>query len=286
MPPLLSRAASPPPEDGPTVTPFVSTPNRSVANFGFAAAARVLTTSTSEKPSGWAVTWRSTPGRTSWYVAVEPFTTGAGSFPGQETSRRRDPSRSVANGPSPPLAEKTIGSTVARGMMPSAVTFNVVSTGTQDPPLRTRVGSIVCSSVREPSTLAKVCDHSVRSERISTRRPQVATILRAACPSGCSSTHVPLSGAAAATGVVGTPIAVATATTAVTPANQRRTSPERPREMYAGVRQPAIGQPPVITHLTLRQTVEMRVVRCKGRLQHVSTRRTPTSQSSEESHYT
>ncbi|PWR11161.1 hypothetical protein DKT68_06750 [Micromonospora acroterricola] len=52
VPPLLSRAASPPPEDVPTDTPFVCRPKRSEASFGLAAASRVRTTSTSVNPRG------------------------------------------------------------------------------------------------------------------------------------------------------------------------------------------------------------------------------------------
>ncbi|PMR58089.1 hypothetical protein C1A38_26510 [Verrucosispora sp. ts21] len=62
--PLASRATSPPELFGVTVTPFAARPNRSVDSLGFAAAWRVFTTSTSEKPSGCAVTRRSTSGRT------------------------------------------------------------------------------------------------------------------------------------------------------------------------------------------------------------------------------
>ncbi|RNL98025.1 hypothetical protein EFE23_16530 [Micromonospora solifontis] len=65
VPPLASRAARPPPAAVDTVRPLVLTPNFSDASLGLAAAARVRTISTWEKPSGWAVTWRSTSGTTS-----------------------------------------------------------------------------------------------------------------------------------------------------------------------------------------------------------------------------
>ncbi|PWU47048.1 hypothetical protein DLJ47_31405 [Micromonospora sp. S4605] len=62
--PLSSRAARPPPAAALTVTPLVARPNRSVASLGSAAAERDFTTSTSEKPSGCAVTRKSTSGST------------------------------------------------------------------------------------------------------------------------------------------------------------------------------------------------------------------------------
>ncbi len=63
--PAPSRASRPPPAVAATVTPKVCKPNVSRRSAGLAAAARVLTDSTCEKPSTAAVTRRSTPGSTS-----------------------------------------------------------------------------------------------------------------------------------------------------------------------------------------------------------------------------
>ena len=62
--PAASTTANPPPSAR-TVSPWVCTPNRICRSAGLVAAPRSLTTSTSEKPSGWALTTRSTPGSTS-----------------------------------------------------------------------------------------------------------------------------------------------------------------------------------------------------------------------------
>ena len=83
--------------------------------------------------------------------------------------------------------------------MPSAVALRLVSIGTQDEPVRTRTGSMPSSTVLEPSVLAKVCDTSVRSARISTGRPQSAAARCAAASSGASVAQAG-AGAAAAGG--------------------------------------------------------------------------------------
>src|SRR6266508_72016 len=62
--PCSSRASAPPPAVATTVRSFVDRPNLTVRSAGFAAAALVLTTSTSAKPLAVAVTRRSTSGST------------------------------------------------------------------------------------------------------------------------------------------------------------------------------------------------------------------------------
>ncbi|RNL98005.1 hypothetical protein EFE23_16535 [Micromonospora solifontis] len=176
-------------------------------------------------------------------MAVAPFSTGAGSVPGQVSASSREPSRSRTNGPSP-LAENTIGRTVARGTMPSDVAFSVVSTGAQESPLRTRVGSIVCSSVSEPSTLRNVCDHSVRAESNSTRRLQTASMRRAAAASGCSSIHAPFGGAgAAAAALAGTASRLAATVAVTAPVIQPRKRPLRVLDTRAGNGHAATSDP-------------------------------------------
>ncbi|RFS43162.1 hypothetical protein D0Q02_29400 [Micromonospora craniellae] len=101
----------------------------------------------------------------------------------------------------------------------------MVSTGAQDLPLRTRVGSMLCSNVREPSTFTNVCDHSVRSARISTRRPHVPTIRPAESASGCSSSQATADFGAAASTRVGATSADVTNIDTNAAIHQRRAVP-------------------------------------------------------------
>ena len=109
-----------------------------------AAAAALCTTSTSENPPAWtevAVSTRSTPGSTSWKVAVSPSTSGGGSGSGQDSDREVPAALIVASGPDPPPENVTASPGTAAGLSePSALRSSVVDTGTQPSPRGTRTG--------------------------------------------------------------------------------------------------------------------------------------------------
>src|SRR5215471_18841262 len=168
-----STAVSPPAAVARSDTPVVASASRTTRRAGFSAASARFTISRSENPSGCAVSCRSTPGRTSAYVAVAPLSTGTGSPPPGQPSVTRSPSLAMlASGPLPPPENTTSTALDTGATVPSGLCRSVASTGAQVPSARrTREGVTVSCSVIVPDGLAKVWENSVRSESASTRCP-------------------------------------------------------------------------------------------------------------------
>jgi hypothetical protein len=165
------------------VPPRTDNPYDGAATAANFAAAGVFTTSTCENDSACAVTAKSTPGRTSPYVAVSPSTTGLGNDPGHDNTNVADPTVNDTNAADPP-PENVNGTNETRGLNdPSAFTASLVSTGTHDPERLTRTGTAENTFVNDPSGLANSCDDSVVRSPTSTLAPDAAAAANA-LPSG------------------------------------------------------------------------------------------------------
>ncbi len=169
------RAATASPERNRSSPPAVRSALTPASRIGRLSAARaaagVWTTSRRSKPVGVTTTTRSVPGRTCAYVAVLPVNVGAGSRSGQPNATSRPASFSVAiSPPGWPPADNTTSAFAAFGTTVPPDTTNVVSTGTQFSPRRTRRTPEKLSTVHVPVGLANVDVDSVRSEVTSIRR--------------------------------------------------------------------------------------------------------------------
>ncbi len=147
-----------------TLRPTVSSLNLSVARSGCLAAAAVLTTSSWEKPSTSAFSWRSTSGSTLAYVATFAASVGSGSACGQVNDRVRPFFTPVSSGPVPP-PEKAIATAEAFGFtFPSAANCSVGSVATQPPARRTRTVVPCRLTDHFPVGSAHVSEFSVRAD--------------------------------------------------------------------------------------------------------------------------
>ena len=170
--PVRSRAVRLPAASAVTVTPVVAVVSLRVVSAGSVAAARVWTTSTSEKPPyGSAVTWRSTSGSTPGYVAVGPDRVGAGRVIGNDSASDRPATVIFASGPAPP-PERVRSLVVTVGVtVPSAVRLSPGSSATQEPPTRLRTGRALRVRVRVPVGLATTVSVAVVEPSTGTAVP-------------------------------------------------------------------------------------------------------------------
>ncbi len=168
------------------LTPFVRLVILSRESAGSAAAAAVFTTSTCVKPPrSFAVSVRSTSGRTPGYVIPEPEAVGAGRGAGQDRASSAFPFLIVTSGPDPP-PEKSMSPGTARGAyVPSFCRASVLSTGTQAPLLRTRCGVTAVVQLTVPPGLAVAVSVSVVRASTCTGSP-VRSASRCAVPSARS----------------------------------------------------------------------------------------------------
>ncbi|WP_188279528.1 hypothetical protein [Streptomyces sp. CBMA29] len=179
-PVVVSVAVRPPSAVRATSRPSVTTPKVSCVSAGFRAAAAVLSTSSSWKPSVSARIRRSTSGRTFLYVAVSPSSVGAGSADGQVYDSFRPALSRVTSGADPPPDSSMPTDATAGATLPSGCRTRVLSTVFHSPPTRARTGRRCWSVSRLPAGSAYVSLDSVRSEVISTLCPASAASATAA----------------------------------------------------------------------------------------------------------
>src|SRR6478609_3994640 len=129
--PLFAITERPPSGVARTVPPAAVRPNFGCCTAGSEAACADLTTSTSDMPSACAVTFQSTPGRTSEYVAVSPESVGAGRGSGHDHVNVTPRLLTEASVPVPPPENRIVDTVAAGPTVPSALAMSVVSTGTQ-----------------------------------------------------------------------------------------------------------------------------------------------------------
>jgi hypothetical protein len=132
--PERSAAVRAPVRSADTESPEVAVGNVSLARAGFAAAAALVTSTSSWTPVGVAATIRFTPGKTFAYVAVEPDSAGTGSDPnGDDTDKLSFACDKVNKGPEPPSDNVRPVVICAGATRPSGCTDNAVFTGAHDP---------------------------------------------------------------------------------------------------------------------------------------------------------
>ena len=150
--PARSLALTLPAASAPMVTPAARTPRLNVASAGSAAAARVLTTSTSlNPPCASTVTRRSMSGITFGYVAVAPPSTGVGRNTGNDSDSDFPAAVTVASGPLPPPDNTTPLVVTAGATVPSARRVNVGSSDFHEEPIRLRTGTAARVNVNVPA---------------------------------------------------------------------------------------------------------------------------------------
>lgn len=187
--------------------PGAASPNRRRRSRGSRAASGVLTTSTCEAPLAVTRTRRSTSGpSTPRYSAESPWSSGAGSVPGQ-VSAMVLPALVIASiAPSPPPDSRTPTGVATGRPEPSSASTRVVSTGTQAPSFRVRTGNRCSVATKPPSGWAYTSRDSPRSPSTSTGRPlrtaSAAASVSVTCGPGAGAAR-PAGPASALDGTVG-----------------------------------------------------------------------------------
>jgi hypothetical protein len=166
--------------------PVPDSANRTCDKPGSASAARVLTTSTSEKPNWSTTIFKSTPGSASAYVATLPDSVGFGNTtPGHDHVNTWPCDTSVARKAVPPPDNVTGIGDATGETVPSGFTFNVVETGAHEPLAAFAcTGSAYTVAVKEPSTLATTVDVDDSNPLTITDRPHDAAKADADASSG------------------------------------------------------------------------------------------------------
>lgn len=227
--PSSSTARRPPRAPATTSSPWPDAAKVICSSSELAAACAVLTARTCRYPSDVAVSRRSTPGRTSVYVAVAPSSVGTGNGPGQSSENERRPSPSRIMSPAEPPPENDRPTAAAFGpTLPSSRRTRSTSTSAHVPSACfTRWGVVDWVSVNVPSGFATVVEYALRCATSSTGSPEAAALSVALAVRVDDSTAV----AAAAVGRATTaaPATSDETTTAVTdPRHPSRPRPRRP----------------------------------------------------------